>query len=570
MLAVKRGAIGELECDKAIEVIGQTTNKLESAVLFSAAGQLVESEKEFPVAQAAVNEALKEVTAAASQFGTSVSGSQEEVGGAAKSLAQTMHSLGGAIEQLASIVKDPAQQQEVISRARVVVAAGADLIEAGKITFRRGDAESVKDLQKSGKEISKNIAKLVDTIQKAAQESQRGKKLLQRDAAAVLELAEKYDTLPANGTAEPEDVVLAARALDAANSRLVTAYGTKDPEQMIEASKAVRAAAVNLFATGKVVSVQTPKKEVQAALKQSLAGTAGAVAHFLTTTANAVESKKESGAALSQTADGARATMPGIVAVLNKIPGGEGLKFEEDTAEDLESVAEKELLAAARAIEAAAKTLSSSARRSEMDYTNASIRVGDEEINESILQAARIITMATARLIKAAAKAQADRRRTVKEQGTRYHADPAWANGLISAAKEVAGTTQALVVAANRSVVGEAEEVELVATARAVAAATAQLTTASKVKASNPNADSQLELEDAAKQVAGSTSALVTCAKEVTAHREAKALEEGRAPRFKTGKVAEMEEQVNILRLETELEGARKELARRRKARYNR
>lgn len=572
VLAVKRGAIGELECDKAIEAINQAANKLESAVLFSAAGQLTESKLEFAEAQNAVTESLKALTLDASAFGSSVSGSQEEVGAAAVALAKSLVGLGKNTEEMASLLKDQQHQQDVLSQARVVLSAGSALVEAGKISFRKGDQESIRTLQERAKDIGRNVERLVEIMNRAAKESTRGKRLIARDATNVLELPDKYEDMAAKGTVEAEDVVIAARKLDTANARLVAAYGTHDQEQMVEASAAVREAAVALFATGKLASGLAKKPEPQKALKESLGAVAGAVSHFLSTTANSIESKTDKGAVLSQAADGARAAMAGaLIRAVNQLPGGEGLKFAEDTAEDLESVAEKELLAAARAIENAAKSLTTLTRRTETDYSNAAIRIGDDQINEAILAAARKITASTARLIKAAARAQAERREVAAEGGARYHADPAWANGLISAAKEVAGTTQALVVAANRAVAGEEkDEVELVATARAVAAATAQLTTASKVKAVNPDGATQTELEDAAKQVAGSTTNLVTTAKEATSFQEAAAQASGRGPRLKTGRVAEMEETTNILRLEKELDAARKELARRRKARYNR
>jgi hypothetical protein len=67
--------------------------------------------------------------------------------------------------------------------------------------------------------------------------------------------------------------------------------------------------------------------------------------------------------------------------------------------------------------------------------------------------------------------------------GTKYHNDPTWANGLISASKAVAGGVKMLVTAANNAVQHKAEQEALVAAARTVASATAHLVTASRVKA---------------------------------------------------------------------------------------
>ena len=56
-----------------------------------------------------------------------------------------------------------------------------------------------------------------------------------------------------------------------------------------------------------------------------------------------------------------------------------------------------------------------------------------------------------------------------------YRKDPMWANGLISAAQNVVAGVKQLVISANGVVNGEADQEELVAAAKMVAAATAQV-----------------------------------------------------------------------------------------------
>lgn len=63
-----------------------------------------------------------------------------------------------------------------------------------------------------------------------------------------------------------------------------------------------------------------------------------------------------------------------------------------------------------------------------------------------------------------------------------YKVDPAWSEGLISAAKFVAMATQQLVAAASKLAEGQLKDADLIAASKAVAAATAQLVAASTAK----------------------------------------------------------------------------------------
>ncbi|MEQ2257646.1 Talin-1, partial [Ilyodon furcidens] len=111
----------------------------------------------------------------------------------------------------------------------------------------------------------------------------------------------------------------------------------------------------------------------------------------------------------------------------------------------------------------------------------------DESLNfeEQILEAAKSIAAATSALVKAASAAQ----RELVAQG-KVGAIPAnavddgqWSQGLISAARMVAAATNNLCEAANSAVQGHASEEKLISSAKQVAASTAQLLVACKVKA---------------------------------------------------------------------------------------
>ena len=149
-----------------------------------------------------------------------------------------------------------------------------------------------------------------------------------------------------------------------------------------------------------------------------------------------------------------------------------------------------------------------------------------------------------------------------------YKKDSIWANGLISASKAVAGACQQLVTTANNAVQGKAQEEELVAVARAVAAATAQLVASSRVK-SDPNSENLKALTSAAKNVASSTSQLVEAAKTVASYKEEEE-EEEMASTYTGNAVKQIEAQMRVLKLEKELEKARESMLKSRKNEYNR
>ncbi len=147
-----------------------------------------------------------------------------------------------------------------------------------------------------------------------------------------------------------------------------------------------------------------------------------------------------------------------------------------------------------------------------------------------------------------------------------YRKDPQWANGLISAAQHVGATTQMLVKSANDAIQGKAEEERLVASARAVAAATAQLVAASRAKVDQTSA-AQQKLSNAAKAVAASSSQLVDAAR-TSAERLREEKEITRRFSLSNMAKAEMEKQIEILKLEKALEQARMDLARGRRQQY--
>jgi len=74
-------------------------------------------------------------------------------------------------------------------------------------------------------------------------------------------------------------------------------------------------------------------------------------------------------------------------------------------------------------------------------------------------------------------------RKQLNANNMKYKKDPTWANGLISSSKNVAGCIMMLVRACNAAMRGDIEEEAIIALAGNVASSTAQLVTASRVRA---------------------------------------------------------------------------------------
>jgi len=256
-----------------------------------------------------------------------------------------------------------------------------------------------------------------------------------------------------------------------------------------------------------------------------------------------------------------------LVESLRKLPNGQNVQIEEKG--DLDKLAEEELLKCAEIIKnAASLLLNSKPAPKEKKIPGV---IDEIDINNAIIDAATAIANATGTLVSHAYDCQRERNENKKKPGgKRYQNDPTWANGLISASHNVAGSVTALVKAANKAADGKAEEEELVATARAVASATAHLVSASKAKA-DPNSQSQHSLGTAAKAVANATSQLVSAASAASSYMDKEEEEDLSAFSFGGGaaaKAKELEQQMRILKLEKELEKERQRMGNIRKAKY--
>lgn len=235
---------------------------------------------------------------------------------------------------------------------------------------------------------------------------------------------------------------------------------------------------------------------------------------------------------------------------------------------DIGDLVEAEMSAAARAIEAATERLQLLMSRPRTSGRSAV----ELSVHDAILQAALAITNAIGRLIKAATDSQQEIVRAGRGSSTSqafYKKNNRWTEGLISASKAVAFATTLLIETADGVISGTHTLEQLIVASNEVAAATAQLVQASRVKA-NFMSKTQEQLELAAKAVTDACKALVRQVKAIT-QKQLQGQDDANygAMGQHEFKRVEMEAQVAIVTLEKELTEARRKLATMRKAAYH-
>ncbi|PGH26678.1 hypothetical protein AJ80_01624 [Polytolypa hystricis UAMH7299] len=237
------------------------------------------------------------------------------------------------------------------------------------------------------------------------------------------------------------------------------------------------------------------------------------------------------------------------------------------TTGDLGDLVDRELVNAANAIDAAAERLANLRKKPRDGYSTYELRIHD-----SILDAAIAVTNAIAELIKAATSSQKEIVKEGRGSSSRtafYKKNNRWTEGLISAAKAVATSTNTLIETADGVISGRNSPEQLIVASNDVAASTAQLVAASRVKATFMS-KTQDRLETASKAVGAACRSLVRQVQSIIAEKnrdETEAVDYSKLSGHEF-KVREMEQQVEILQLENSLSQARSRLGEMRKISY--
>ncbi|WPK24073.1 hypothetical protein PUMCH_001329 [Australozyma saopauloensis] len=193
------------------------------------------------------------------------------------------------------------------------------------------------------------------------------------------------------------------------------------------------------------------------------------------------------------------------------------------------------------------------------------------EVHELLLSCALAITKAVAQLILNATECQTEIVARNKGQSSRrefYKKNSRWTEGLISASKAVGAATNILIQSADGVLKKENSLEQVIVACNEVSASTAQLVTASRVK-SHSTSKTLERLEGSSGNVNGACKALVSKVQQYI--NKDSSVNQGPDLSKLTpyeGKTLEMEQQVEILKLENSLNQARKRLTEIRKYGY--
>ncbi|XP_029301652.1 huntingtin-interacting protein 1 isoform X2 [Cottoperca gobio] len=256
-----------------------------------------------------------------------------------------------------------------------------------------------------------------------------------------------------------------------------------------------------------------------------------------------------------------KAALEAILATAEKLRP-RGLELQQGELGDL---VEQEMSATSAAVESAA------ARIEEMLNKSRAVDTGVKmEVNERILASCTELMQAIKQLVLSSKNLQRD----IVESGRGaasmkefYAKNSRWTEGLISASKAVGWGATVMVDAADLVVQGKGKFEELMVCSHEIAASTAQLVAASKVKADKDSTNLQ-RLQQASRGVTQATAAVVASTKSGKSQIEEKDTMDFSSMTLTQIKRQEMDTQVLVLELETRLQKERERLGELRKKHY--
>ncbi|KFU91565.1 Huntingtin-interacting protein 1, partial [Chaetura pelagica] len=233
--------------------------------------------------------------------------------------------------------------------------------------------------------------------------------------------------------------------------------------------------------------------------------------------------------------------------------------------EELGDLVDKEMAATAAAIETAAARIEEMLSKARAGDTGVKLEVNERILGSctGLMQAIHILVMASK-----------DLQREIVESGRGaaspkefYAKNSRWTEGLISASKAVGWGATVMVDAADLVVQGKGTFEELMVCSREIAASTAQLVAASKVKADKDSAN-LCKLQQASRGVNQATAGVVASTKAGKSQVEEKDSMDFSSMTLTQIKRQEMDSQVRVLELENQLQKERQKLGELRKKHY--
>uniref|UniRef100_A0A7N8Y0W5 Talin 1 n=1 Tax=Mastacembelus armatus TaxID=205130 RepID=A0A7N8Y0W5_9TELE len=481
LASLQAGNRGTQACITASSAVSGIIADLDTTIMFATAGTLNrENAETFADHRECILKTAKALVEDTKLLVSGAGASQEKLAQAAQSSVSTITKLADVVKLGAASLgsEDPETQVVLINAVKDVAKALGNLISATKAAAGKPhDDPSMLQLKNSAKMMVTNVTSLLKTVKAVEDEATKGTRALEATIEHIKQELVFSSSDPPPKTTTPEEFIRMTKGITMATAKAVAAGNSCRQEDIIATANLSRRAIADMLHSCKQAAYHPEvNKEVQMRAlrfgKECASGYLGLLEHVLVIIQKPSHDLKQQLASYSKRVAG---SVTELIQAAEAMKGTEWVDPEDPTV-----IAENELLGAAAAIEAAAKKLEQLRPRSKP-------KEADESLNfeEQILEAAKSIAAATSALVKAASAAQ----RELVAQG-KVGAIPAnavddgqWSQGLISAARMVAAATNNLCEAANSAVQGHASEEKLISSAKQVAASTAQLLVACKVKA---------------------------------------------------------------------------------------
>ncbi|XP_029697426.1 talin-2 isoform X4 [Takifugu rubripes] len=565
--ALQAGNKGTQACITAASAVSGIIADLDTTIMFASAGTLnPENEDSFADHRESILKTAKALVEDTKLLVAGAASSQEK-------LAQAAHSSAKTITQLTEVVKlgatsmgseGPETQVVLINAVRDVAKALAELIGATKCAAGKpADDPSMYQLKSAAKVMVTNVTSLLKTVKAVEDEATRGTRALEATIECIkqeLTLFQSKD-VPEKSTT-PEEFTRMTKGITTATAKAVAAGNSAQQEDVIATANLSRKAISDMLATCKQAAFHPEVSEElrSKALQYSSECTTGYI-NLLEQVLQVLQ--KPTAEQKQQLAVHSKHVAACVTELIQTAEAMKDGGSECVDPQDPTVIAETELLGAATSIEAAAKKLEQLKPRAKPKQADETL-----DFEEQILEAAKSIAAATSALVKSASAAQRELVAQGKVGSSLANAedDGQWSQGLISAARMVAAATSNLCEAANASVQGHASEEKLICSAKQVAASTAQLLVACKVRASH-DSEAMRRLQAAGNAVKRASDNLVRAAQKAAFDKN-----EDDSVVVKTkfvGGIAQIiAAQEEMLRKERELEEARKKLAQIRQQQY--
>ncbi|KAK1887499.1 Talin-2, partial [Dissostichus eleginoides] len=563
--ALQAGNKGTQACITAACAVSGIIADLDTTIMFASAGTLSpENEESFADHRESILKTAKALVEDTKLLVAGAASSQDKLAQAAQSSAKTITQLTEVVKLGATSMgsEDPETQVVLINAVRDVAKALAELISATKCAAGKpADDASMYQLKSAAKVMVTNVTSLLKTVKAVEDEATRGTRALEATIECIKQELTVFQSkdIPEKSTT-PEEFIRMTKGITIATAKAVAAGNSAQQEDVIATANLSRKAISDMLSTCKQAACH-PEVGEDLRIKalqygsECTSGYINLLEQVLQVLHKPIPEQKQQ---LALHSKHVAASVTELVQTAEAMKGSEYVDPQDPTV-----IAETELLGAAASIEAAAKKLEQLKPRAKPKQADETL-----DFEEQILEAAKSIAAATSALVKSASAAQRELVAQGKVGSILANAvdDGQWSQGLISAARMVAAATSNLCEAANASVQGHASEEKLICSAKQVAASTAQLLVACKVKA-DQDSEAMRRLQAAGNAVKRASDNLVKAAQKAAFDKT-----EDDSVVVKTkfvGGIAQIiAAQEEMLRKERELEEARKKLAQIRQQQY--